>query len=389
MTLPPQHYGARLRLGGGTKGMVLWVHLLRAAAALAVMVAHANQSAIEIGIGDYVPDFPIGAAGVDLFFVISGFVMVVASADLFGQRGAPPYFFLRRLARIVPLYWLITGIFVFILFAGRHHSSSWLSASEVVTSLLFIPHSLPNGAVVPVYGLGWTLNYEMMFYVAFSAVLFLRPRVAIPMLSVAMLWLAYIVPRYSFGLPVSFWANPIIVEFVFGMIIGLARLEGYRMPNWLAVGLVLAALCWFAASAATFWLAFSREFCWGLPAAAMIAGAGLCRTDMLSRNWLARSLILVGDASYALYLVHPLAALAPYKAFGWLVPPASLPYLYAAALYASSIAAAILIHLMVERPTTRFLQRRVLTGLAPRHAAARFPDTINTEPTPDPRPVRV
>ena len=179
------------------KKMVLWVHLLRAAAALAVMIAHAHQSALLIGIGDYVPDFPMGAAGVDLFFVISGFVMVVASADLFGQRGAPPYFFLRRLARIVPLYWLITGIFVFILFAGRHHSSSWLSASEVVTSLLFIPHSLPNGAVVPVYGLGWTLNYEMMFYVVFSAVLFLRPRIAIPMLSLAMLWLAYIVPRYS------------------------------------------------------------------------------------------------------------------------------------------------------------------------------------------------
>jgi peptidoglycan/LPS O-acetylase OafA/YrhL len=229
----------------------------------------------------------------------------------------------------------------------------------------------------------------MMFYVVFSAVLFSRPRVAVPMLSLGMLWLAYIVPRYGFGVPISFWANPIIVEFVFGMIIGLARLEGFRMPSWLAVSLVVAALCWFAASAATFGLAFNREFCWGLPAAAMIAGGGLCRTDMLSRNRLARSLILIGDASYALYLVHPLAALAPYKAFGWLVPPVSVPYLYAAALYASSIAAAIVIHFMFERPTTRFLQRRVLTGLAPRHAAARFPDTINTEPTPDPRPVRV
>ena len=179
--------------------MVLWVHLLRAAAALAVMSLMRINLRFLMGIGDYVPDFPMGAAGVDLFFVISGFVMVVASADLFGQRGAPPYFFLRRLARIVPLYWLLTGIFVFILFAGRHHSSSWLSASEVVTSLLFIPHSLPNGAVAPVYGLGWTLNYEMMFYVVFSAVLFLRPRIAIPTLALAMLWLAYIVPRYSLG----------------------------------------------------------------------------------------------------------------------------------------------------------------------------------------------
>jgi exopolysaccharide production protein ExoZ len=374
--------------------MVLWVHLLRAAAALAVMIAHAHQSALEMGIGDYVPDFPIGAVGVDLFFVISGFVMVVASEDLFGLGRAPPYFFLRRLARIVPLYWLITGIFVFVLFAGRYPSSTWLSVSDVVTSLLFIPHSLPNGAVVPVYGLGWTLNYEMMFYVAFSVVLFLRPRIAIPMLSLAMLWLAYIVPRYSFGVPISFWANPIIVEFVFGMIIGLARLEGYRMPNWLAVGLVGAALCWLATSAATFGLAFNRELCWGLPAAFMIAGAGLCRTDMLSRNWLARSLILVGDASYALYLVHLMAALAPYKVLGWLVPPASVPYLYAAALYASSIAGAIVIHLMVEKPITRFLQRRALARLAPRQAAEprvrpQLADTIKTDSTSEPRPVRV
>jgi exopolysaccharide production protein ExoZ len=368
--------------------MVLWVHLLRAAAALAVMIAHAHQSALLIGVGDYVPDFPMGAAGVDLFFVISGFVMVVASAELFGQRGAPPYFFLRRLARIVPLYWLTTGIFVFILFAGRHHSSSWLSMSEVLTSLFFIPYSLPNGAVVPVYGLGWTLNYEMMFYVIFSAVLFLRPRVAISILSLSMLWLAYIVPRYGFGVPISFWANPLIVEFVFGMVIGLARLEGYRMPNWLAVGLFIAALCWFAASAAIFGgLAFNREFCWGLPAAAMIAGGGLSKTDFPSRNRLAQLLVLLGDASYALYLVHPLAALAPYKALGWLVPPASVPYFYAAALYTSNIAAAIVIHLFVEQPITRFLQRRLTAGWVPRRTVGS--DIMDVDTSTPPRPVQV
>jgi peptidoglycan/LPS O-acetylase OafA/YrhL len=116
---------------------------------------------------------------------------------------------------------------------------------------------------------------------------------------------------------------------------------------------------------------------------------------MLSRNWLARSLILVGDSSYALYLVHPLAALAPYKAFGWLVPPATVPYLYAAALYASSIGAAIVIHLIVERPITRFLQRRVLAGLAPRQAARprdlppRLAGAIKTDSTSEARPVRV
>jgi exopolysaccharide production protein ExoZ len=359
--------------------VVLWVHLLRAVAALAVMIAHAHQSALVIGIGDYVPDFPIGAAGVDLFFVISGFVMVVASAELFGERGAPPYFFLRRLARIVPLYWLLTGTFVLILFAGRHHSSTYLSASEILTSLFFIPHSLPNGAVSPVYGLGWTLNYEMMFYVLFSAALFMRARLAVSLLSIAMLYLAYVLPRYSFGVPVSFWANPIIVEFVFGMIIGLARLEGFRMPVWLARTFVAMAFGWFALSAATFWLGFAREFFWGLAAAAMVAGAGLCRTDMRSRNGIARSLILVGDASYALYLVHPLAALAPYKAFGWLVPPTSVPYLYAAMLYASSLVAAIIIHLVIELPTTQFLQQQVLARLAPSKAVRRASTSLDAE----------
>jgi exopolysaccharide production protein ExoZ len=339
--------------------MVWWVHVLRAVAALAVMIAHSHGSAITMGIGDYVPDFPIGAAGVDLFFVISGFVMVVASADLFGQRGASSYFFARRLARIVPLYWLVTGIFVVALIVGEHAGAQHLSISNVVASLLFIPNRLPGGEVAPIYGAGWTLNFEMAFYVVFSVVLLLRPRIAIPALSLAMLGLAYIAPRYPLALPFSFWTNPIIVEFVFGMIIGLLRLEGYRISSWIAMLLVAVGFCWFAASALTFWIDFGREFCWGLPAAAMVTGAGLCRTDLVSRNQLSRPLILMGDASYSLYLFHLPAAVFPYKVFGRILPPTSSPYLYVAMLFASCIASAIAIHLLIERPTTKWLQQRI------------------------------
>jgi peptidoglycan/LPS O-acetylase OafA/YrhL len=110
MMLRPEKMVATVARRRGNEKVVLWVHLLRAAAALAVMIAHAHQSALEIGIGDYVPDFPIGAAGVDLFFVISGFVMVYSSEPLFAAPGGSTTFFMRRLARIVPGLSIIKGI---------------------------------------------------------------------------------------------------------------------------------------------------------------------------------------------------------------------------------------------------------------------------------------
>jgi exopolysaccharide production protein ExoZ len=346
--------------------MVILVHLLRAAAALAVMFAHVHQTALATGIGDYVPDFTIGAAGVDLFFVISGFVMVISSASLFGHATSPVYFFLRRVARIVPLYWLASGAALYVNYLiWAHFEPTNISFRNIITSPFFIPDARPNGVVQPIYSLGWTLNFEMAFYVAFSVFLLLRPRLAVLALSILMLGVAYVAPRSSLPLPFSFWANPIIAEFVFGMLIGLARLEGLRLPNWLSSLLAASGAAWFAVSWGAFWQDWPRELSWGLPAALLVAAGGLARTELTSRGWIVSFLILVGDASYALYLFHPFAAILPYRFFGRFLAPASAPHFYAVMIVISCIASAIVIHVAIERPITARLQRLIGRRFAP------------------------
>jgi peptidoglycan/LPS O-acetylase OafA/YrhL len=105
-------------------------------------------------------DFPhlYGPFGVDIFFVISGFVMVYSSERLFGQPGAPITFFARRLARIVPLFWAATTILVWVVVP-------YASTKAVLGSLFFGPH-IPSEA--PLLLVGWTLIFEMFFYVVFA-----------------------------------------------------------------------------------------------------------------------------------------------------------------------------------------------------------------------------
>lgn len=345
--------------------MVIWIQILRATAALAVMFAHAHGLAGTYDISDYVPDFPIGAAGVDLFFVISGFVMVQASAKLFGAPKASIYFFLRRLARIAPIYWISNAVFLGGVYytVGRDIGVADISVRNIFTSLIFIPDARPSGAVYPIHSLGWTLNFEMGFYVCFSAALFFKRRAAIVTLSILMVVWGEFLWMYPWPLPFKYYANPIILEFVFGMLIGWARLEGLRTPNWLGALLALAGLAWFAASAATFWLAWRRELCWGLPAAAMVAGGGLCQKDLTLETWPARFIFLVGDASYALYLFHPFSLVWPMQIFGSLLPPTEAPHLYYVLMICFAVSSAIAIHVWFERPITRYLQGKIASRI--------------------------
>ncbi|WP_048863219.1 acyltransferase family protein, partial [Acidisphaera rubrifaciens] len=126
------------------------VQVLRAAAALSVVVLHITQQAGALvgtpGVAPYGWLRPLPwDAGVDVFFVISGFVMLWSSAALFGPPGGVRLFLLRRIARVVPLYWVLTAVLV----AGALVHPSWLSApigqawGYVAASFAFIPWRRP------------------------------------------------------------------------------------------------------------------------------------------------------------------------------------------------------------------------------------------------------
>jgi len=335
------------------------IQVLRAVAALAVTIAHITgyEFVRQYKLPGVLPSFNFGRAGVDLFFVISGFVMVYSSGPFFGRPRGSQEFFLRRLARIVPLYWVTTSIILaYLLLQYRSLAAANFSPTAVVASYLFIPYPQTDGFIAPVHGVGWTLNYEMFFYACFCAAVLFTRRTGAFVLSAAMALLAVVNQVVALPDPIGYWADPIILEFVLGMLIALIYHAGCRIPRlWSASIVTLAAI---ALVASDYWQHLPRLAVLGVPSAAIV-GALVMADRRAGDAPIWRMFRLLGDASYALYLVHPIAITLPRRIFPGLVDPAHWPWLYAAMLLVVAVSAAVMVHILFERPITRFLQRRI------------------------------
>ncbi|MDG6745798.1 acyltransferase family protein, partial [Staphylococcus aureus] len=178
----------------------------------------------------------------DLFFVLSGFIMVHASTRLFGQGNAHEEFLRRRLVRIVPLYWLVTTLFLALLAAATLKGGDpFPDARAILASYTFVPaNTWGDGRFFPVFDLGWTLNYEMFFYALFAFVVALprgRALVAIGVMLVAATGIGAVVPGPS-GL--WFWTRPIILDFGLGLAVGALLGRGVVLPPMVRLALAAA-----------------------------------------------------------------------------------------------------------------------------------------------------
>lgn len=204
------------------------VQILRALAALMVVVDHTILSMIDkAGVDAALRPFAValGAAGVGLFFGISGFVMMLSHHKDFGQADAVWPFIRKRLTRIVPLYWLATGVYVARLI--QTHRAPELS--DVALSMLFLPHPGGSGDYRPVYTLGWTLNFEMYFYAIMALCLFAPKRIgpwATGSIVVSVVAAGSLLP-----LPpaVAFYAQPFALLFALGLAVGATWLKYGRL----------------------------------------------------------------------------------------------------------------------------------------------------------------
>jgi exopolysaccharide production protein ExoZ len=287
------------------------IQILRAAAALAIALLHSFQDAETLsGLtgGGFAMQHRLPLeAGVDLFFVISGFVMVYASRDMFGSAAHAAPFLRRRLARIVPIYFAVTIIYIAISLGGlapvnRARPDGW----EIAASFLFIPWLSGQGPLVqPVYSLGWTLNYEIFFYILFAAFLPLRRSLAVPLL-VGLLMLLVLAGKFvpPSSVQLHFWTRSIILEFGFGMVIGQMALSGVRPTRAQAAALAAIAVVWLGLAHARPEVLADRALQYGLPAALLVIGA-LAFNDIGAERPATRLLTRLGDASYAIYILHP------------------------------------------------------------------------------------
>ncbi|MFZ4893533.1 acyltransferase family protein [Plantibacter sp. Mn2098] len=333
------------------------VQALRFVAAAVVVVTHSmfyTQERLDQGAAIWHG----GEAGVDIFFVISGFVMMIASGMRQHEPGDWKYFSMRRIVRIVPMFWIALTVKIatmLVLPAAVLHAQ--LTPSTVVFSYLFIPNRNSEGRVEPLLGVGWTLTFEMMFYLIFAIALFVRVRPVV----FAGLVLVGLAVGSIFRPPGDWpaWAvyfDPIVLYFLVGMLIALVVTKpAFRRLRYPVFGALVAILVVVALLPGAD-LSLDR----GSPVrmlgvAAIVYGVVLLEPILTGR--IPRQVLFLGDASYSLYLFHPLIApIVPVvlARLGIISAPLSIVLAVAVAIIGGA-----LVYRWIERPITGQLRRRL------------------------------
>jgi exopolysaccharide production protein ExoZ len=340
------------------------VQVLRAIAAIMVVALHACNQAAPFG----AQAFPLGNAGVDIFFPISGFVMVVSTHDRQASAATAGRFALARILRIAPIYWLLTLVkAAAVMVRPGLFSGAAVTAGSLAAALLFVPLHDAGGVLAnPPIKPGWTLNLEMFYYALIVLVLPFSRRIAlyVPLLIAALVIAAGLLfPHFPAFSREMGWGSPLALEFAAGMLLGeftLTRTGAGRWP-WLAVILGLAIYAFVPRSIDQ--AEWGRVVSWGAAGGCFLwAAIGLERW-VANRAW-ARFPMLLGDASYSIYLTHalsqPLITVVAGKA---IFQTLGAPGLVGILVILPTLAG-VVFHLLIEKPMTKGLKR-----LLPRRAS--------------------
>jgi exopolysaccharide production protein ExoZ len=343
------------------------IQVLRAVAAEMVVLRHAT-TLLHAHDPQHFGVWLNGGTGVDIFFVISGFVMMISTTPLLATAHPARTFLARRLERIVPMYWLATTAKVLALLAAPTLAlvgfGHWW---HVLGSYLFFPTRSPAGSYGTVLAVGWTLIFEMAFYFLFAVVLALRlPRLrtlAPVLIALAFAWTIPFVARHG---TLHFYASTMQLEFLFGILLAASIPLARKISASLAVPLALAGflplLLWHP-DAVVLW----GGLIWGIPALAVVTAAVALESPLGHRT--PKWLLEIGDASYSIYLVH-----------GFVVPVVCIffarygghePIVLALALILSMIAATLagdLAYRLIERPTMQWFKGRRRSAIPSRHS---------------------
>jgi exopolysaccharide production protein ExoZ len=339
--------------------MLYNLHLLRVIAALGVVYFHTTSEAgLKL-------DWDVGSRGVDVFFVISGFIIAYIGTS------KPEQFFRRRLIRVVPFYWAATlFVFAMVAVAPQLFRSTTASVPHLLASLFFIPRMAPTGEMQPTLILGWSLNFEMFFYVIFALALGISRRWS-PLICVG--WIvAFVIAIHTFATgsdAMSFYARPIVLEFCYGIGVfylldwcsarkdQLARSAALK---WLLVAVLVGGLVVLNVLEEYYRGELPRHLAAGIPSFAIVASALLLERvyGLASRN---RLIYLLGEASYIIYLVHPYIVFTVLRVVVKNADGLSSPVLAAliVGLLALVSVISIAIHVLFEKPVMAYLRARL------------------------------
>jgi exopolysaccharide production protein ExoZ len=356
-------------------GRIQGIQILRGLAASMVVLVHSQ----------YATDYQISPnlftwdrmleMGVDLFFVTSGFIMMLVSDPVTGRETRPVTFLVRRIQRIVPLYWFYTLLLSFgALLVPSILRWTTLTPGLVLKSLFFVPAFHPvDGQLHPMLSQGWTLQYEMFFYLCFTIMigLTLSARVA----GMALLFIALLILANAVGQEtalMAFFGNTIVFEFVAGMGLYWVYRRGWVVGRAaIPIAIILPVLVWLVGSGTAAPLADGldqlalRCIVWGVPSLLAVYVV-LALPEMA--NPVARALTRLGDASYSLYLCHTFIVAIVVRAWRAMGHDSS-PAFGLLVVLPCCIVASLLSYRLVERPLIA-LSRRASDILAPKPAGA-------------------
>jgi exopolysaccharide production protein ExoZ len=347
------------------KERLLSLQILRFVAATLVVLAHigdrldgfASRYSVDVNFVNF-----SGRLGVEIFFIISGFIMGYISIEKFGAKKAPVTFLAERAMRIVPMYWICLAFMLFWDQIATTIGSATLQPDyfiNAVKSFAFIPYLNEVGSHRPILGQGWTLNYEMFFYALFAASLFFARRIGIPLLAIMFIVLSCL--HYLVDLPVimQIWTDPIILLFLVGFLLAIVRSKMNRLTKLPGQALVCLlpifayTAIWSDGGAPPMAGPISAFFC--------VAICVLFRGET-GGSRVANIAAHLGDASYSLYLTHGFVLLFTgifwRKAFG-----GEHLWIYTGTVVVLSFIVAHFAYKLLERPASQYLRSRISSRL--------------------------
>ena len=308
-------------------GRIETLQALRAIGAIIIVFVHAHGGVAEAskqGIADafllsHENILMLGGFGVDFFFVISGFIMTTVVWNNFRHDPQPLRFAEKRFVRVFPIYWFHLSIWVaFYLLIARHvPGMPVVTTNDIALSYLLVPTAPLSVAgayasISPLYynvllPVSWTLSFEIYFYIIVMLCLPFSRKFFIPIVfaifTAGTLLLSGMASTSSL-----FWlmSDPMLYEFLFGIITGFIVHKGIRIRNG-AAWFMLAAGLFIAYSVPFHPFPFVRCLSWGIPATLVVLAVVTLENNRAIRvpRWLSS----LGDGSYSLYLSHLLVIL--------------------------------------------------------------------------------
>ena len=276
------------------------IQVLRAFAALCVLFLHTVYAVNDYNYFQLTKNFSSwGDFGVDIFFIITGFIMIYVKRS---QKNTF-HFLKNRIIRILPLYYFFNFLylFIFILFPTSFRTLQ-INSDNFFLSLLFLNQYI--NLEKPIVTAGWSLEYEMLFYTLFAICMFVRN---IRLFYFFIIFLLFLLSFQDF----------LFIEFLFGILIGIIYINKNKFKKnifknysyfFLIFGLVILFVSIF------FYQETHRTIKYGIPCAFILLGSIFCK--QISNKYI----IFLGNASYSIYLSHSLCVIGTVKLFKIIAP---------------------------------------------------------------------